>query len=460
MKITREESDKGYSVVRVVVEPADYEKTVAEKLRDYRMKASLPGFRPGKVPASLINKRFGRPVLAEEVNNLLSNNLTSYLQEEKISVLGDPLPSVEHQKPIDWENDTTFEFVFDIAVSPEVEVDLTKTAPVDYYRIIVDDKMIEENLESVRMNFGTNEEAVIVEEKSSVRGDFVQLNEEGAPLEGGVTAEGVLIAVDLMKDEAARTSILGKQSGDVVVFDPVVVFQDRHEVSHMLNISHEDADELSGNFSFTVRSVLNFRKAEINEELFTKIYGPESGVTTSEEFRSRLAAEIAVHLAQSSDQKFALDARESLVSAIHPELPEEFLRRWLREVNKEMTDEQIEKDFDGFLQDLRWQLIKNKLIRDHEINVTEEEVTGLARQVALSQFRQYGINDLPDDLLGGYVKKIMEKEEDRERLVRKLFEDKVFALIKEKGSITEKAVTSEEFSELLGNKGESEESGE
>ncbi|MBP7504665.1 MAG: trigger factor family protein, partial [Prolixibacteraceae bacterium] len=170
MKITREESDKGYSVVTVVVEPVDYEKSVAEKLREYRMKASLPGFRPGKVPASLIQKRFARPVLAEEVNNLLSHNLTNYLQEEKLSILGDPLPSLDHQKPINWETDTSFEFVFDIAVSPEVSVDLSATKAFDYYRIVVDEKMVEENLESVRMNFGPNEEAEAVPEKSSGRG--------------------------------------------------------------------------------------------------------------------------------------------------------------------------------------------------------------------------------------------------------------------------------------------------
>ncbi|HOY50335.1 MAG TPA: trigger factor [Prolixibacteraceae bacterium] len=457
MKITRVESDKGYSVVTVVVEPVDYEKSVAEKLREYRMKASLPGFRPGKVPASLIQKRFARPVLAEEVNNLLSHNLTNYLQEEKLSILGDPLPSLDHQKPINWETDTSFEFVFDIAVSPEVSVDLSATKAFDYYRIVVDEKMVDENLESVRMNFGTNEEAEVVEEKSSVRGDFVQLDGNGEKLEGGVTAEGVLIAVDLMKEEEARQALIGKKSGDMVVFDPVAVFQNRHEVGHMLNISHEAAEELSGNFSFTVRSVLNFRKADLNDELYTKIYGPDSGIATEEEFRSRLATEIAAQLAHSSDQKFAFDARESLVSDVQFDLPETFLRRWLREVNKEMTDEQIDKDFDGFLKDLRWQLIKNKLIRDHEINVTEEEVTDMARTIAVSQFRQYGINDLPAEMLENYVKQILGKEEDRERLVRRLFEDKVFAVIREKGTIAEKEVSSDEFSKLAGNKEETEE---
>ena len=457
MKITREESDKGYSVVRVVVEPADYEKTVAEKLREYRLKASLPGFRPGKVPASLINKRFARPVLAEEVNNLLSHNLSNYLQDEKISILGDPLPSLEHQKPIDWDTDNEFEFVFDIAVSPEVNVDLAQSGPFDYYKIVVDEKMVDENIESVLTNFGTNEEAEVVEANSSVRGDFVQLGDDGNPLEGGVTAEGVLIAVDLMKDEAVRNAITGKKSGDVVVFDPVAVFQDRHEVGHMLNISHEAADTLSGEFRFTLRAVLNFRKAELNEELYTKIYGPESGVITEEQFREKLAAEISGQLAQSSDQKFAFDARETLLDTVKFDLPEEFLKRWLKEVNKEMTEDQIEKDFDAFTRDLRWQLIRNSLIRQQELNVSEEEVSDLARQIAISQFRQYGLYDLPEEHLATYVKKILEKEEDREKIVRRLFDDKVFAMIREKAGITEKEISSDEFGALVKNNAETEE---
>jgi len=454
MKITRENSDKGYAMVKVVIEPGDYEKTVAEKLREYRMKAALPGFRPGKVPASLIQKRFGKPLLAEEVNNLLSHNLTNYLHDEKISILGDPLPNVDQQKKIDWDNDSEFEFVFDIAISPDVKVTFGETGAFDYYRIKVDEKMMEENIESVRMSFGTNVETDVVGEKSSVRGDFIQLGDNGEQAGDAITADGVLIAIELMKDEEVRKAIIGKKVGDTVVFDPVKTFGDRHEVGHMLNISHEVAETVDGDFSFTIRSILDFQKAELNEELYKKVYGEDTEITTEAQFRERLTDEIARNLSRSSDQKFAVDVRDNLVNSIDITLPEEFLKRWLKEVNKEMDEEQIEKDFPGFTKDLRWQLIKNSLIRDYEIRVEEDEVSGLARQIAISQFQQYGIFQIQDEHLDTYVKRIMESEEDRERIVRRLFEDKVFTLIKEKGTIVEKEVSSEEFGALMRNSNE------
>jgi len=354
MKITRENSDKGYAMVKVVIEPGDYEKTVAEKLREYRMKAALPGFRPGKVPASLIQKRFGKPLLAEEVNNLLSHNLTNYLHDEKISILGDPLPNVDQQKKIDWDNDSEFEFVFDIAISPDVKVTFGETGAFDYYRIKVDEKMMEENIESVRMSFGTNVETDVVGEKSSVRGDFIQLGDNGEQAGDAITADGVLIAIELMKDEEVRKAIIGKKVGDTVVFDPVKTFGDRHEVGHMLNISHEVAETVDGDFSFTIRSILDFQKAELNEELYKKVYGEDTEITTEAQFRERLTDEIARNLSRSSDQKFAVDVRDNLVNSIDITLPEEFLKRWLKEVNKEMDEEQIEKDFPGFTKDLRW----------------------------------------------------------------------------------------------------------
>ncbi len=457
MKITREDTGKGYSLIKVVIEQNDYEKTVADKLRDYRLKAALPGFRPGKVPASLIQKRFAKPVLAEEVNNLLSHNLTNYLQDEKIAILGDPLPDTEHQKPINWDEDTEFEFAFDVAVSPEVKVDLDEAGSFDYYRIQVDQKMMEENIESIRMNYGTNEEAETVEEKSSVRGDFEQIGEDGVKTDGGIVTEGVLIAVDLMKDEAVQKQIIGMKAGDLLVFDPVKVFGDRHEVGHLLNISHEAAEELNSDFRFTVRSVLNFKKADLTEDLYKKIYGPETDILTEEQFRERLALEISQNLAQSSDRKFALDARDILVGNIQFDLPEDFLKRWLKEVNQEMTEEQISKDFGDFTKDLRWQLIKNSLIREHEIGITDEEVEAMAREIAVSQFRQYGIYQLPDEHLDSYVKKILEKEEDKEKIIRRLFDEKVISLVREKGTVVEKEVTSEEFGAFF-RKSEEEES--
>lgn len=451
MKITKEKEVNGSAVIRILIEPNDYEKNVADKLREYRQKASLPGFRPGKVPASLIQKRFAKPILAEEVNNLLSNSLTHYLQEHQISILGDPLPHEEDQKKIDWDNDTEFGFAFDIAISPDVKVDLAQAEAFDYYKIKVDDHMVQESLESVQMRYGTNVEVDKVAGNSSVRGDFVQLDGDGKPVENGIAPKGILLAVDLMKNEAVRNGIIGKQKGDMVIFNPVTAYEDHHEVGHMLNISHDEAEKLDSDFSFTITSILDFHKADLNEELFRKIYGAESEISTIEQFKEKIAEEITRNLAHSSNQKFAVDTRESLVNTIKFDLPEAFLKRWLKEVNKEMTDEKIDHDFPGFTRDLRWQLIKNSIIRDHELKVTDEEIELVARQIALSQFQQYGMYQVQEEHLTNFVKRMLEKEEDRESIVRRIFDDKVISVVKEKAAVVEKEVTSDEFRALVNN---------
>jgi trigger factor len=457
MQITNENKGNGNAIIKVVIEQKDYEKNVADKLKEYRQKAALPGFRPGKVPASLIQKRFAKPILAEEVNTLLTKNLTDYLVDQKISILGDPLPDYELQKKIDWDQDTDFEFIFDIAVSPDIHVNFGQIMAFDYYKINVDDQMIKESMDSVLMRFGTNEEEACVGDKCSVRGDFVQLDEKGDPLEGGIAPKGVLIAVDLMKDETIKNLIIGKKAGDTLAFNPVKAYEDRHEVSHLLSISHEAAEELNSDFSFTISQILNFRKAELNEELYKKIYGEDTGIATEEQFKERISEEIALNLAHSSDQKFESDARENLIQAIPFNLPEDFLKRWLKETNHELTDEQLEKDFPGFSKDLRWQLIKNSIIKEHDLKVEEEEINLFARQIAISQFQQYGIFEIPEDHLNNYIKKVLEKEEDRERIIRRLYDGKVFQLVRQEANIVLKEVSSAEFRAIVNNNPEMEE---
>jgi trigger factor len=276
-------------------------------------------------------------------------------------------------------------------------------------------------------------------------------------MEGGIAPKGILITVDLMKDEAVRNEIIGKKAGDTLVFDPVKAYHDRHEVSHMLNISHEAAEDLNSNFSFKISQILNFRKAELNEELFKKIYGEDAGIATEEQFKERLSEEIAQNLAHSSDQKFEKDARENLIQALPFDLPEVFLKRWLKETNNEITEEQIEKDFPGFTKDLRWQLIKNSIIKEHNLKVEEEEIAFFARQIAISQFQQYGIFEIPEDQLNNYVKKLMEKEEDKERIMRRLFDGKVFQVVRQEANIVLKEVSSAEFSAMFNNSSETEE---
>ncbi len=449
MNITRENIDNVNALLKVSIEKADYEKSVADQLKEYRQKASVPGFRPGRVPAGLIKRKFGTAILVDEVNKLLSQKLSGYLVEEKLNILGEPLPNEEQQKSINWDTDENFEFTFDIALAPEINISLDKRSKYKYFNIEVTDKMIDEQVEMAASQLGQNIPADIIEENSSVRGDFVQLNENGEEVENGIQPKGVLIAIDMIKDENTKKELVGKKKDDSVVFDPVKAFEDRHEVGHMLNIKHEEADELNSEFRFTVTEILKFEKAEINEELFKKLYGEETEVKTIDDFRARIKEEIAANLKYSSDHKFALDARDTLLEKINPEMPEAFLKRWLLAINKELTEEQIDNEFENFVQDLKWQLIKDVIIKENELKVSQEEAQDFAIQMARAQYSQYGMYNVPDEQLESFAKVIMEKPEENERIYKKLFEDKVIAVVKDKVTVEETEISQEKFNEML-----------
>ncbi|HKJ79520.1 MAG TPA: trigger factor, partial [Prolixibacteraceae bacterium] len=385
----------------------------------------------------------------EEVNKILSHNLSKYLVDEKLQILGEPMPNKEQQKEIDWDTDESFEFSFDIGLAPEVTISLNEEITIPYHKIKVSDEMVDQQIEQIKSQLGKNVETDEVKDKGLVRGDFVQLNEEGQPVEDGIKPEGVLLSVDLIKDEEIKKEFIGKKKGDVLEFDPVKAYENRHEISHMLNISHEEAEELNSTFRFTINEVLEFEKAELNEELYKKIYGEETVIKTEEDLRERIKNEFGDNLVYSSDHKFTMDARDALVEKTDMQLPEDFLKRWLKEANEDLTDEQIENDFDGFIKDLKWQLIKDSIIKENELKASPEEATDFAKQLARAQYSQYGIYDVPEEQLDSYSKMILEKPEEREKIYKKLLEDKVVGVVKEKVNIEEKEVSQEEFNEMM-----------
>lgn len=449
MNINKENIDNVNAVINLTIEKADYEKQVADVLKDYRQKATIPGFRPGKVPAGLIQKKFGTAVLVEEINKLISQNLSKFMVDEKLPILGEPLPNEEKQKDINWEKDESFEFAFDIALAPELTISLDKEDKYKYYKIAVSDKMISEQENMAASQLGQNVPVDVAKDNSSIRGNFVQLDTEGNEVEGGIAPEGVLIAVDMIKDEEIKNAFVGCKKDDIVIFNPVKAFENKAEVGHMLNIKPEEAETLESEFRYTVVEILQFENAELNEDLFKKLYGEETEVKTIEDFRARIKEEIAGNLIYSSDHKFTLDTRDVLVEKTEMELPEAFLKRWLTTVNKELTQEQIDNDFPAFILDLKWQLIKDAVAKENEIQVTPEEATGFAKKMALAQYQQYGIHDVPEEQLESFANMMLEKPEEKERIFKKLAEDKVVAVVKEKVTLQEEEISQEDFNELM-----------
>ncbi|MEL7588876.1 MAG: trigger factor [Prolixibacteraceae bacterium] len=449
MNITKENINGLNATITVKIEKSDYEATVNEVLKDYRKKANMPGFRPGKVPAGLVKKMYGKAVTADEVNKMLSQNLSQYFVDEKLNILGDPLPNEEKQPKIDWDNDEDFEFVFDVAMAPEFEVRLDKRNKLPYYNIAVDDDAIGKQVEAYTNRFGENATAEEAGEKDLLRGNFVQLDADGNELTDGIKAESVIISVDLIKDETIKGAIIGKKAGDTLNFDPVKAYQNRHEVGHLLNIPHEDAEKIEGEFRFTIGEVLRFKPAKLNEELFKKAFGEDTAVKTEDEFRNTIKKELQNNFVFSSNYKFALDTREALIEKMNIELPEEFLKRWIKITNKNLTDDQIDKDFPNFLKDLRWQLIRDRIAKDNGIAVSEEEVKAEGRKVAAIQFSQYGLFNVPDEHLENYAAQMLKNEDEKKRLYTKVEEDKILEAVKAKVTLEEKEIGHEEFNKLL-----------
>ncbi|MFC0877157.1 trigger factor [Saccharicrinis sp. FJH2] len=448
MNITKQDINDVNAVITLNVEKSDYEENVNRVLKDYRKKANVPGFRPGKVPASLIQKMYGKAVLFDEVNKLMSDELNKYLSEADFQVLGDPLPS-EDQETIDFDNQDTFEFKFDIGISPAVEISLTKREKLKYYDIKVDDELINKQVDYYRSRFGKQVDVEEAEEKDLLKGDLVQLDDAGNPLEGGIEGKSVVLSPERVVVEELKKEFLGKVKGKTIKFNPKTAFENDTEVSSLLNIKKEEVADLNSDFSFTVNEISHFEQAEINEELFKQIY-PEDEVTTEEDMRKRIADEIKENLVSNSDYKFLLDAKDKLVEKVKDvELPEAFLKRWVVATNKELTDEQLEKEFPMFLDDLRWNMVKGSIAKANEIKLEEADVMTYAKKVAQSQFAQYGMTNVPDEHLENYAKEILKNEDQSRNISERAFENKILDKVKELVKLDVEEISLDAFNELV-----------
>ncbi|MBI9056239.1 MAG: trigger factor [Labilibaculum sp.] len=448
MNITKTNIDDLNAVIKLQIVKEDYESRVSDVLKDYRKKANINGFRAGKVPMGVIKKMYGTPVLAEEINKLMSQELMKYIRENDLNIMGEPLPNETDQKEINWEKDTEFEFVFDIALSPEYTLNLSKRDKISFYKIIVDEKMIENGVDMHARRFGTNNEAEVVEEKELLKGNYAQVDAEGKLVEEGIVSENVAISLEYMKDEDSKKKFIGAKKEDVIVFSPAKAFENKSDLASMLNISKEEAEVLDADFQFTITEVNKFVNAELNQELFDKVFG-EGTVSSIEEFKAKIKEDIEKQLINDSDYKFLIDAKEKLVKKAKITLPEAFLKRWIIATNKEMTAEQVETDFANYTDEFKWQLIKNRLTEENELKVTEEEVLEFAKKQALMQFQQYGMMDVPEDYLNNYAQQMMQNKDEQRKIYERKIDEKVVEYLKTAVKVEEKELTTEEFNKMF-----------
>ncbi len=448
MEITLNKTDDLNGVINVKVTPDDYQEKVDKVLKDYRKKANVPGFRPGKVPMGYVKKMYGKAILVDEINKMLSESLVDYLKKEELNILGEPLPSQDSES-IDFDNQKEFDFKFDIAFAPEFDVKLSKREKINYYVLKPDEKLIDDTINNYAYRNGENVPVdEITEKEETLKGDIVQLDADNNPMEDGIKKEDGLMSLQVMKDDDIKKQFEGKKVGDTVDFDLKKAYPNDTEIASLLEISKEDAAKLNGNFRITINEINKFTPAEVNQELYDKIYG-EGNVTTDKQFREKIVEEIKENFKYQSEYKFLLDAKEKLINKLELDLPDEFLKRWLDATNKELTKEQIEQEYDKFKEDMQWQLIVDKIYKENDFKVEESEVLDYAKESTRQQFMQYGLSYIPDEQLENYAKEIASKPEERRKILDKLAENKAVDFIKESVKVEEKEVSLDEFNNFF-----------
>ena len=448
MNVTKNQIDDLNATIKIQLDKEDYATRVSDALKDYQKKAVIDGFRKGKTPFGIIKKMYGKAVLIEEINKLIGESLSNYIQENDLNILGEPLPSETEQKELNLDEEN-FEFVYDIALAPVMNVKLSKREKVPYYIIKVDDEMIDKQIESICKSNGELISVDTIEGSEYVKGELIELGEDGKPKEGGIHVEDASLSVEHMKDEEQVKIFVGKQVGNEVIFNPSKAYPNKTDYAALLQISKEEAEHVTSDFCFIISEIKRYVEAEVNQALFDKIYG-EGNVKSVEEFRARVKEDLAKQFKAHSEYRLTVDARDKMLKKNEDVvLPEAFLKRWMLATNKELTQEAVDKDFDSYRDEFKWQLIKGDMIKENNIKVEDEDMKVVGREVAAAQLQQYGLYGLSDEQLDGFAVRLLENEKQRASLYDRALENKIFSVIKEGVKLEEQEISMEDFGKLF-----------
>ena len=450
MKIAFDRADKINGLLTMTIEQADYQEKVEKTLKEYRKKAQVPGFRPGMVPMGMIKKQYGTAVKVDEVNRLLGEKLYEYIRENKIQMLGDPLPNTEKQVAQDFEKEGDLTFVFDIAVAPEFEAKLSGKDKIAYYTIDVDDKLIGQQVEMYQSQAGEFVKADVFSGNDTITGDLRQLDENGNTLEGGITTEAGMVMPAYFKEESQKKLFDGCKTGDIITFNPKKAYPDNDaEVAALLKVKKEDVADLTADFSFQVTEIRHFQPAEVNQALFDRVFG-EGNVKDEKEFREKIAEQLKAQFVGSSDYKFMLDVREHLEKKVGKlEFPEALLKRIMLNNNKDKGEDFVEKNFEASINELKWHLIKEQIVAAQKIEIKDEDLKAVAKNAMRAQFAQYGMSNVPDDVLENYAEEQLKKRENIDNFVDRAIDLKLTEVLKNVVKLDEKAISLDDFNKLL-----------
>jgi len=445
MNILFETTDKINGLMTITVEKEDYQEKVDKTLKDYRKRANIPGFRPGMAPMGMIKRQFGTQVKMDEINRLLGEKLTGYIRENNIQMLGEPLAS-EKQQPQDLAGDGPFTFVFDIAVAPEMQVELNSKDKITYYNIKVDDKLIDNQVKMYAQQAGEFQKAEIFSGNDTLTGDLRQLDAEGNTLEGGITTDSGMIMPAYIKEESQRKLFDGCKPGDIITFNPKKAYPNNDaEVAALLKVDKEQVKDLESDFSYQVTEIRHFQPAEVNQALFDRVFG-EGSCKDEKEFRQKIEETIQPQLQQNSDFRFLQDVRTYVEKKVgEVKFPEALLKRVMILNNQDRGADYVEKNFEGSIRELKWHLIKEQLVAANNIKVENDDVKAVAKEAVRQQFAQYGMSNVPEDVLENYAAEQMKKRESVDGFVDRAVDEKLMQTLKSVVKLTEKSVSLEEL---------------
>ena len=451
MKIVFENPDKVNGLITLTVEEEDYKNEVEKTLKDYRRKANVPGFRPGQVPMGLIKRQFGTSVKVDVINKKLGEQIYNYVNENKIKMLGEPLPS-DQQAAVDIEKEAPYVFKFDVAVAPEFTAELTAKDKIDYFNIEADDKLIDNQIDMFASRGGHYDkvDSYDAAQRDMIYGDLRELDADGNAKEGGIVVEHAMMMPDYIKVDEQKQLFAAAKVGDTITFNPRKAYPDNDaEVSSMLKIKREEVGEHEGDFSYYVTEISRFVKAEVNKQLFDQVFA-DGSVNTEEEFRQKIAEGLKRQLTIDSDYKFLQDVRKYMEEKVGKlTYPEELLKRFMKNQNKDKGDKFVEDNFEQSIKELNWHLIKEQLVEANGIKVEQADIMEAAKGAARAQFAQYGMNDVPEEYIENYAKEMMKKEDSVQGFIDRSIDLKLITALKNVVKLNEKTVSLDEFNKLM-----------
>lgn len=449
MKVSFENQDKVNGLMTIIVEESDYKEKVEKSLKDYRKQANIPGFRKGMAPMGLIKKQYGEYLKLDTINKVVGEELYKYIKDNKIKMLGEPLPSAK-QEAQDLEKEPPYTFYFDIAVAPELKVELTSKDKLPYYDIKVDDATVDKQVDIFASRTGQYVKAEEYQKNDMLKGDLRELDEKGNTKEGGITLEAAVMMPEFIKVEDQRKLFDNAKLGDVIVFNPRKAYPDNDsEIAALLKIKREEVAQHEGDFSYQITEISRFEKAEVNQALFDQIYG-EGEVKSLEEFRTKIAEGIKEQTVTDCDYKFLLDVRSYLEGKVGKlTFPDEILKRVMLLNNKERGEEFVEKNYEASIQQLTWHLIKEQLVEANKVKIEDKDVREAAKETARIQFAQYGMIQVPEEYVDNYVTEMFKKKENVDAFVDRAIDLKLIEALKKVVTLETKEVTLDEFNKIV-----------